>query len=154
MEQLRSSEERQLRDIIPEAMRPARKYQQKIKRKKFKPPNARFKLKFWYLDGYESCHWSYDFFYKYTDGVKDRIEDEENGLLKLIRCVNKFRDKFVTAIIWCTLSETKDTNEANYNHEICKWVRNKKPKSSNLVQFKKGKLQIELLKDRGFNERR
>ena len=146
--------ERPLADTIEEAMLPARKYNQKEKRKQFKPKHSRFKLKFYYIDGNQSIHYSYDFYYKYTDGVKETVNDEFKGLKTLLRCIKGRRNTFVTAMIWLTLVKNKktkmDENDGvieRYDIPVVKYVRNRNVLRNPTVEWANNQLILDLVMD-------
>lgn len=130
--------------FIDVATEGARKYQQDVKRQQFIPLYARFKLKFYYIDGNSSVHYSYDMFHQYIGGEKKRVTDEQVGLSKLIRCVDHTAGKYVTAVIWACLADETATETARYDCQVVKFIRNRTPvinvKFNMLNSFKNGVL--------------
>lgn len=138
--QLRIIKEGAFVDFVQEALRPTRKYDQQKKRAKYVPERARFKLKFWYRDGNESVHYSYDHFYRMYGGVKERMQDEQQGLTKLLRLIKKNEGKFIAAVVWCVMHDDTTVMTSKYNFEVIKYVHNRDPKIHRMIQFEKGKL--------------
>jgi hypothetical protein len=65
----------------------------------YKPVVARYKLVIWFKDGNKRYFYSYD-----NKHYKDQVIcDEYEGLLKLLRLVHNYQDKFKNAIIYTTL---------------------------------------------------
>lgn len=98
----------------------------KAKRKQSKPEFARFKLKFWYLDGNTSVHYSYDYTYRYPNGQQITVYDEHRGFWLLIKHIRelKAQDLFKTCVIWsnnddCNLS----TDSGRYDYCVAKSYR-------------------------------
>lgn len=116
-----------LNNLFEAALNPVIQRQVARTRKQFKPQFARFKLKFYYLDGNASVHFSYDFYHSYEGGTKKRIDDEALGFSKLLRCIEKNDGKYLSAVIWATLDKKKSTDESKYQTEVFKHVRNGKP---------------------------
>lgn len=114
-------------NLFEAALNPVMQHQTAKHRKQFKPQFARFKLKFYYLDGNASVHYSYDFYHQYIGGVKKRIDDESLGFAKLLNCIKKNEGKYLSAIIWCTTCPKKSTDENKYIHEVFRVIRNANP---------------------------
>lgn len=117
------------------------------RRAKWKPEFSRFKLKFYYRDGNESVHYSYDMYHRYQDGVKIRETDEATGLTKLLRCIEKqtANDSFISAVIWTKLSQDTSTSVDNYHFEVYRFVRKKQVQACKHLHFENGRLRWELL---------
>lgn len=138
-----------LGELFRAALDPINKAQQKKKRSQFKPDYARLKLKFFYRDGNHSVHYSYDFIYRYENGAKTKVSDEELGYVKLLKLIQKQReaDTFITAVIWANVSDNLSTDSGRYDYEIVKAVRGKEPVLNKAVRFHKGKLDINAVKN-------
>jgi len=104
---------RDYRSVMEAATVPARNYERKGEKKNEKPGRARFKLKIWFKDGNEKTFYSYDLIKK-PDGTYQL--DEWNGIFKLQRLVNTFRDKIQTAVIYANLDPEPKTANANFNY--------------------------------------
>lgn len=139
-----------LRDIIAQATAPVRKYQQQVTRKQYVPDYARFKLKFYYLDGNSSTHYSYDSFYVSQDGAKTLKWDEQVGLVKLLRLIETNKGKYISAVIWCVMNDDTATATAQYNFEIVKYVRNRSPRIHSKINFTSGRLDWRVLHKANF----
>lgn len=114
----------------------------KIKRKQSKPETARFKLKFWYLDGNCSTHYSYDYDYIYPDGIKTKVHNEKRGLYKLLTLIgkNKEADTFISAIVWINLSSDLSTETGRYDFCIAKSTRGSSGRTHPNLKFESGKV--------------
>lgn len=144
--QIRSGQQ-PLKNLFEAAFNPVLQYQTTKTRKQFKPMFARFKLKFYYLDGNASVHYSYDFYHSYTAGVKKRIDDESLGFSKLLLCIQKNEGKYLSAVIWATLCEKKSTEENKYQTQIFKHVRNGNAETNKNLKFNEnGNVIVNLLK--------
>lgn len=115
-----------MKNLFEATINPVLQHQAVKTRKQFKPQYARFKLKFYYLDGNASVHYSYDFYHSYTAGVKKRIQDETLGFSKLLNCIKKAEGKYLSCVIWATLDPSKNTDDNKYQNEVFKHVRNGK----------------------------
>jgi len=100
----------------------------KHKRTTKKPAYARFKLRFWYIDGNGSVMYSYDYYNRHDDQSKWTILDEREGFMFLWRHVQKQikADSFITAEIYMCLTDTS-TKTKNYDFAIAKFVRHRSP---------------------------
>jgi len=119
-----------LNNLFEAALNPVLQQQTAKARKQFKPAFARFKLKFYYLDGNESVHFSYDFYFEYQNGVKKKIEDESLGFSKLLNCIKKNEGLYKTAMIWATPCTIKNTDDHKYKIEVFKHIRNQNATSN------------------------
>lgn len=79
----------------------------------YKPESARFKAVIYRKDGHNRYYYSYDT--KVYN--KERITDEYEGLLKLLRLIHKHKGEFKNAVIYATLEENKATN-SNYSYQV------------------------------------
>lgn len=137
-----------INDVIQQAIKPARNYQQKQKNGYFRPKYARFKCKMYWKDGNSSVHYSYDFFHRYVDGVKERIADEQGGFSKLLRMIDKRQGNYISGMIWMCFSQDKATENSVYNYTICKFVGGRATYMNNLLNFNKNQVLIRpLLED-------
>lgn len=82
----------------------------------YKPENARFKLAIYFKDGNTRYYYSYD----NKTHNKIRVVDESEGLMKLIRLIEKYKGKYKNAIVYATLDKNKPTT-SNYNCEVIKY---------------------------------
>ena len=128
-----------LKNIVAAATQPTRAYAAKAARKQYVHDYARFKMKCFYTDGNTSVHYSYDFTHVYTNGAKERITDEETGLIKLMRYAYKVKDKCISAVIWCKVTDDTSTLVQTYNTEVVKYVKNRAPIIDKRITFVKGK---------------
>jgi len=71
------------------------------------PDNPRFKLKFWWKDGNATAHFSFDSCNKIIDDSKINFRDEQYGLSKLLRMIERqeYQGKFICCIIFATLDQ-------------------------------------------------
>lgn len=118
-------------------------------RKSFKPKYARFKLKFWKRDGTTEVRFSYDFYSRYLQGQKKTIVDESEGLVKLLRLIDKRQYEYFTAVIFCKTSQNMSTDVHDYNYPLYVFVNNQLMQAERLIDFKhneKGFLVLEVNK--------
>ena len=123
------SELMDFRQIFVDSARAVREYN-KTTDKIYKPSAARFKLVVWFKNGKTRYFYSYD--NKHYD--KTVITDEYQGLLKLLRLVDRVKGEYKNAIIYTTLTENK-TTESNYNFEVAKWDMYGNCKTNKAVNF-------------------
>ena len=133
------------KDLFREALQPVTDHRAKIKRKQYKPEFARFKLKFYWRDGNSSVHYSYDFLFRYTDGVRRTVTDEQLGYSKLVQCIHKNKDLYITAVIWANVSNDISTDTGTYDVEVLKSIRNRDAKVNPLMIFRHDKLELDPL---------
>jgi len=117
------------REAITESKAPLRKYDKQSDHI-YKPKESRFKLVVWFKDGNRRYFHSYDNVHK----EKEVHIDEFEGLKKLIRLLNSYKDKYKNAIIYATLDPTRDT-KSNYNYEILKRDHFNNEKTNKIVNF-------------------
>lgn len=131
--------------LIESVQAPVRSYHHKQARTFYKPDFARFKLKVYFRDGNGKVMFSYDTYKKYVEGKKTTVLDEREGLIKLVRCVNKYQksDRLISAVIWACVTPEKNTKESLYNFEVVKFVRHKENWFSPFLKFENGILQIQ-----------
>lgn len=131
-----------LREFIAPALKPVRKYQQKVARATFVPLYARFKMKVYFRDGNQKVFYSYDMHYSTKEGVKSKITNEEMGFIKLFRYLKNLKkdDCYLTVMMWCVMGENTSVKEGIYNFEVLKYVRNREPKIHRKMTFTNGKL--------------
>jgi len=119
---------------------------QKTRRKQYRAPYARFKLAMIFIDtgAPGAPYYSYDYYYQYSKGTKTRILDEEQGLLKLWKYLNKKleADAFVSAVIFVTLATNTDTTKKHYDYPLITCSRNGKPKAKLPLQFLRKKYSV------------
>ena len=117
--------------VINKASEQVRQYQQKqAPAAIYKPEQARYKLVVWFKDGNKRYFYSYD-----NKHYKDRVLiDEYEGLLKLLRLVNNYKDKYKNAILYATVDENKQT-AGNYNFEVIKYDIYGNKKTNKAVNF-------------------
>ena len=97
----------------------------------YKPERARFKLVIYRKDGTTNYYYSYD----NKTYNKERINDEYEGLLKLLRLVHKNKGGYKNAIIYTNLDQDKPTS-ANYNYQVAFFDYFGNSKTNNAVTFK------------------
>jgi len=123
-------EMKDLRGAITGAQQESRSYN-KTSSYQYKPERARFKLAIYFKDGNKRYFSSYD-----TATTKDGTRiDEYEGLLKLIKYLNKVEGKYNTAIIYACLDQEKSP-EADYFFEVLKYDRFGNKKTNKTVNFK------------------
>jgi|688.fasta_scaffold29901_4 hypothetical protein len=117
--------------VINKASEQVRSYQQKeAPGAIYKPEQARYKLVVWFKDGNKRYFYSYD-----NKHFKDRVlTDEYEGLLKLLRLVHNYKDKYKNAILYATIAENKKT-DSNYNFEVIKYDIFGNKKTNKAVNF-------------------
>lgn len=124
----RENEARQIGELVKTtksagfaANNPTRHYTKPHQPKYVIPPVARFKCKVWFLDGNKKCFYSYDT-KQSTYGTM--IRDEWEGLLKLMRMIEKWRKDGVvkTAMIWANLDDVP-LSAGKYDYEVHKTTR-------------------------------
>lgn len=133
-----------LHSLLEPAMQPVRAYQKKVKRKQFQPEFARFKLKFYYKDGNQSVHYSYDFYYTTENGERKKIHDESDGWLKLLRLIEKNKDLFICAMIWCKLGDDTNVRAGGYNNECAKFKANGSVSINTSIGWRHGRMDWQL----------
>ena len=134
-----------IRDLIGNALEPARSYRAKVKKHNYKPKRARFKAKFYFRDGNEAVFYSWDTISRSKDGRKFKELNEEIGLFTLHRLTQKYEGKFITCMIWLTFDREKETDNSKYNYEVCKYIGGKPVKYNPLVTFRKNMVELEPL---------
>lgn len=123
------SEMLDFRQLFQDSAQPVREYN-KQSEKIYKPSAARFKLVVWFKNGKTRYFYSYD--NKHFE--KTVFCDEYQGLLKLLRLVDRVKGEFKNAIIYTTLTQNK-TTESNYNFEVAKWDMYGNLKTNKAVNF-------------------
>ena len=102
-----------LRQALSKAKEETRSYN-KTSSYIYKPERARFKLVIYGKDGRNRYYYSYD-----SRANKDnRFTDEYEGLMKLIRVVNKNQGNYKTAVIYGSIQEQNYTDSTDYNYQI------------------------------------
>lgn len=132
MEAIKLHIERGLNDFrqaIEESKSPLRKYNKKSDHI-YKPKESRFKLVVWFRDGNTRYFFSYDNVHK----QKTVHVDEFEGLKKLIRLLDGYKDKYKHAIIYATLDPGRDI-KSNYCYEILKRDHFNNTKTNKIVNF-------------------
>jgi len=132
MEAIKLHIERGLKDFreaIQESQAPLRKYEKKSNNI-YKPKESRFKLVVWFKDGNTRYFFSYDNVHK----EKTVHIDEFEGLIKLIRLLNSYKDKYKFAIIYATLDPARNL-KSNYCYEILKRDHFNNEKTNKIVNF-------------------
>ena len=114
----------------------------------YKPQQARFKAVIYRKDGEARYYYSYD----NKTYNKERLVDEYEGLLKLLRLIHKYKGQYKNAIIYTTLEKDKPTT-ANYNYQVAFFDFFGNSKENNAVNFvTKGRdnlLNLDFLKQYG-----
>jgi len=92
------------------------------------PDHPRFKLKIWWKDGNGTAHFSFDQCQKIVNDAKVNFRDEQYGLSKLLRMIEReeYKGKFISCIIFATLDEVPERTRngltevkaSNYNIRI------------------------------------
>jgi hypothetical protein len=117
-------------EILQQAKQEPRDYQ-KQSTYKYKPQAARFKLVVWFKNNETRYFYSYDTIY--FNGSP--IQDEASGLMKLIRYVEKIKDKYKNAIIYGTMDPDKSV-KSNYCIEVFKYNMYGTQKANPNINFK------------------
>lgn len=97
----------------------------------YKPESARFKAVIYRKDGSNRYYYSYDT--KVYN--KERIIDEYEGLLKLIRLIYKYKGEYKNAVIYATLDPAKPT-KGDYSHQVVFFNMFGNAYENNAVTFK------------------
>lgn len=105
-------------------------------RKSFKPQYARFKLKFYKNNAEYKVRFSYDFYSRYTAGIKRNVTDESEGLGKLLRLIDRSKYKYFTAVLFCTTVEKPNTDLMHYNYPLYKFVNTQLMEYEDSIDFK------------------
>jgi hypothetical protein len=132
MEAIKLFVERGLNDFrqaIEETKTPLRKYE-KQSEYIYKPKESRFKLVVWFKDGNTRYFFSYD---NVHVNKKVRI-DEFEGMVKLMKLLDKYKDKYKFAIIYATLDPGRNI-KSNYCYEILKRDQFNNTKTNKIVNF-------------------
>ncbi len=144
----------QVSDLITDTLKEMYDANRSKYRKSYKPKWARFKLKYKYLDGNESVHFSYDFLPVYSSipGMKKTYQDVElEGFIKLTKSIEKMRvqDKIFGAMIFITFNPKKDTNVRDYDTAVACYQRGGKFQVVPQLKFDTdtGKARLELLRN-------
>lgn len=117
------------REAINKSQEPLRKYEKQSDHI-YKPKEARFKLVVWFKDGNRRYFHSYD---NVHVNKKVRV-DEYEGMIKLIRLLDKYKDKYKNAIIYATLDPARNV-QSDYNYEILKRDHFNNTKTNKIVNF-------------------
>lgn len=80
----------------------------------YRPEAARFKLVVYFKNG------STRYFYSYDTKVyqNERIIDEYEGFLKLLRLLNKYAGEYKNAIIYATIDPNKAVNKNTFEYQV------------------------------------
>lgn len=119
------------RGAIEAAAQPVRNYNRTSEKPTYKPENARFKLVVWFKDGNTRYYYSFDT----KSNNKELIVDEFEGLKKLIRLVDSYKDKFKNAIIYATIEPDKSV-KSNFNCEVMRYNMYNAIKTNQYATFK------------------
>jgi hypothetical protein len=96
----------------------------------YKPDFARYKLVVWFKDGNKRYFYSYD-----NKHYKDQVIcDEYESLLKLLRLVHNYQDKYKNAILYTTLDQDKKVS-SNYCYEVIKYDMYGNKKTNKAINF-------------------
>lgn len=120
-----------MRGAIDKASQEPRKYN-KTSDNVYKPQKARFKLAIYGKNGLNRYYYSYD----NKTFEKKFLTDEYEGLMKLLRLVNKNLGSFKFAVIYCCIDNEKLTENVDYSYQICKIDITGKVTSNNKATFK------------------
>jgi len=120
---------RDFRSVFINAQKETRKYK-KTSDHVYKPQQARFKAVIYRKDGLTRYYYSYD----NKTYNKERLVDEYEGLLKLLRLINKYKGEYKNAIIYTNLEADKPTT-ANYNYQVAFFDYFGNSKTNNAVTF-------------------
>ena len=94
------------------------------------PPVARFKAVIYLKNNKSLWYYSYDF----TKHNGKSYLDEQQGISKLCRLINRKQGEFKTAIIYANI-DARPIPGTNYNYEIVKFSGNNTYKSRNDLSF-------------------
>ena len=138
-----------LRSAENNALRLKRDYVRKQPYKPQKPVRARFKAKFFFLDGNTCVKYSYDYV-NTSQGVKI---DEWKGLTKLDELILKWSDKIATVTIYANVNPQPYTSTSEYNLKIKSMSRNWLTWETNVSFNIDGIAKFEPLKERVIKSR-
>lgn len=137
-----------IKEVIHQSMQAAYATETKRKQKQFRPDYARFKLKVYWCDGGSNIFYSYDFYKKHTAGQQysvKNVTDEELGFMKLLKFIKSVNGKFVSAVIFCKLTNDLSTRLQDYDTEVAKFIKNRKGTYHPQLRFRKNKLDSALM---------
>lgn len=149
--------EQKFSNLFDQATSAARQNKTASNRRVWTPEFARFKMQFKYRDGTTSIPYhSYDI-HKAKGGVN--ITDEQLGYSKLLLFAEKKRheDRFLVGTIWANLTDDLRTFvdgrlNMNYDFIVFKIVRGQNAYASPFLQFNKGKLDVEFIKQNFYSK--
>lgn len=104
-----------MREAITKAKEETRTYN-KISSHVYKPEKARFKLAIYGKNGINRYYYSYDT----KTFEKQYLVDEYEGVMKLLRLVNKNIGSFKFAVIYACIDNEKLTDKVDYNYQVSK----------------------------------